>query len=181
MSNASLLTPQHSIPTSGPTRETSPTIQARDIVGINIIRFRGGREVRVEDIETAEQGRLVLAEVDAAILAIEDQIDHADLSTKNGREWRQRAERALKVKRRSRPTLQARIGVLGRSELAAARAEALGREAGQVDAKRKVFIQAAYQLLGHEACTEIWARAAEMAPSAFHDVPQPPLADGGAA
>lgn len=147
----------------------APTIEARDFVGINVIRFRDGRQIRIEDIETAELGRIILREVDATILAIEDQIDHIDLSTHIGREWKKRAERALKVKRRSRPNIQARIGELARVEKAAEAASVRGAKAVQVDGKRRAFVSAAYELLGHEVCTEVWARAAEMTPDAFPD------------
>lgn len=142
-------------------------IHPRPIIGINVIRLRDGREFRVEDIATAEQGRLVLAEVDASILAIEDQIGNMDLDTANGRDWKKRAERALKVKRRSRPALQERIGFLARQEKAAVHADALYSKAVQVDAKRQAFVAAAYELIGHEACTEVWVRAAELRPEAF--------------
>jgi len=143
------------------------TIEPRDFIGINVIRFRDGREIRIEDIETADQGRLILTEVDATILAIEDQIDHIDLSTHNGRDWKKRAERALKVKRRSRPTLQARIGELARAEKARAIRATHAKDASKVDAKRRVFIQAAYEVLGHQTCNEIWARAEEKEPTLF--------------
>jgi len=148
-------------------------IEPRPILGINVIRLRDGREFRVEDIATAEQGRLILAEVDASILAIEDQIDHVDRTSQSGRDWLKRAERALKVKRRQRPAIQARTGELSRVEKAAAKAAAMGREVVRVDAKRKAFVHAAYELLGHEACTEVWAHAQEKQPALFADGKRP--------
>ncbi|KQP83326.1 hypothetical protein [Methylobacterium sp. Leaf117] len=144
-------------------------IQPRDFSGINVIRFRDGREIRIDDIGTAEQGRLILTEVDATILAIEDQIDRVDLSTCNGPAWKKRAERALKVKRRQRPTIQARIGELGRAERGTVTLAVREAEMRKVDDKRRAFIRAAYASLGHEACIEIWARAEEREPSVFAD------------
>ncbi|SFH04815.1 hypothetical protein [Methylobacterium gossipiicola] len=145
----------------------APILHPRDIPAVTSILLRDGREVRIDDITTAEQGRLVLAELDGTILAIEDQIAHSDQTTPEAQDWRVRAERALKVKRRSRPTLQARIGTLGRAEKAAAHAAVLGQKAVQVDAKRQAFVHAAYEMVGHEVCTEIWARAAELKPEVF--------------
>lgn len=153
----------------GAQMSTAIEIQPRAILGINLIRLRDGREFLVNDIATAEQGRLLLAEVDAAILGIEDQIEHADITTQNGRDWVKRAERALKVKRRSRPILQARIGELARAERGTAGRLAHEAQIRKADTKRRAFIQAAFELLGHEACTEIWTRAAELQPAAFLD------------
>lgn len=148
---------------------TPLNLQPRDFSGVNVIRFRDGREIRVDDIETAEQGRLILTEVDATILAIEDQIEHVDLSTQNGRDWKKRAERALKVKRRQRPTLQARIGELGRAKKGTVTLAAREAEMRRVDDKRRAFIRAAYASLGHEACIEIWAHAQQREPTVFAD------------
>ncbi|NEU13557.1 hypothetical protein G3T14_15665 [Methylobacterium sp. BTF04] len=147
----------------------TPIVHLRDAFTINVIRFRDGTEISIDDIKTAEQGRQILAGVDASILAIEDQIDHADLSTEHGREWKKRAERALKVKRRSRPNLQARIGELARAERGTAGRLAHEAALREADGKRRSFVHAAYQMLGHETCTEIWARAAELQPAAFPD------------
>jgi hypothetical protein len=144
-------------------------IQPRDILGINVIRLRDGREFRIEDIETAEQGRLILAEVDASILGIEDQIDRVDLATQNGRDWKRRAERALKVKRRQRPTIQHRIGELARAERGTAGRLAHEDLLRKADSKRRAFIRSAYEVLGHETCVELWARAQEKEPALFAD------------
>ena len=83
--------------------------------------------------------------------------------------WRTRAEIALKRKRRSRPVLQERIGVLRRAERAAALGASQAQVSSKVDAKRQAFVQAAYELLGHEACIEVWARAQEKQPALFAD------------
>lgn len=141
--------------------------EARGYVAVNIIRFRDGTEIRIDDIATPEQGRIILDDVDASILAIEDQIEHMDLSTQNDVDWKRRAERALKVKRRSRPRLQAHIGLLMREEKARQHKDTMAQGSVVVDAKRKMFVRAAYDMLGHEACTEVWVRAAEMAPDVF--------------
>ncbi|MCJ2032618.1 hypothetical protein MKK54_00035, partial [Methylobacterium sp. J-068] len=83
--------------------------------------------------------------------------------------WRTRAEIALKRKRRSRPVLQERIGVLRRAERSMALGSSQAAGYSKIDAKRQAFVQAAYELLGHEACTEVWARAQQKQPALFAD------------
>lgn len=137
------------------------------IRGVTTILLRDGTEIRVDAIETSAQGQAILAEIDGAILAIEDQIA---LGKETGDpSWRTRAEMALKRKRRSRPILQERIGVLRRAEKAAALGASQAEAASKVDAKRQAFVHAAYELLGHETCVEVWALAQEKQPLLFAD------------
>lgn len=134
--------------------------------GVNVVLRRDGSEIHLDDIETAAQGQAILDEIDAAILAIEDQVDNDD--GRNGQDWRSRANTALKKKRRIRPALQKRIADLRRSERQAA---ALAQPVKDIrvgpEARRTAFINAAEELLDAEVFTEIWARAAERNPAAF--------------
>jgi len=141
------------------------------IRGVTTILLQDGSEIRVDAIETSAQGRAILDEIDGAILAIEDQIAHGIGS--DDPSWRVRAEMALKRKRRSRPVLQERIGVLRRAEKAAALGVSQAKVATKVDAKRQAFIHAAYELLGHETCVEVWALAQEKQPLLFADAGGP--------
>ncbi|GJE19542.1 hypothetical protein [Methylobacterium marchantiae] len=141
---------------------TFPTI---DIRGVNTILLRDGSEIRLEDIQSSEQGRAILDEIDGAILAIEDQIALGFQS--DDPSWKVRAEIALKRKRRSRPALQARIGELRRAEKALAIKDTHANATSKVDAKRQAFVHAAYELLGHETCVEVWALAQEKQPALF--------------
>ena len=77
--------------------------------------------------------------------------------------------------------MQERIGELRRAEERRAKASAAAAVAAanatRTDGRRRAFILAARELLGHEVVTEVWARAAELKPDAFADgVP-----DGGLA
>lgn len=148
----------------------APLIPQRDIPTVNVVEIQNGRRIALADITSAAQGRAIMDELDADIINVEDQISSCTIPAVHS-EWRRRAERALRIKKRIRNTLQERIGALRRAEKAAAdaaeRVAAYGVKAVQVDAKRKAFVHAAYQMIGHEACTEIWARAAEMKPEVF--------------
>lgn len=142
-------------------------IPSAPIRGVTTILLQDGSEITLDAIETSAQGQAILAEIDEAILAIEGQFAF-------GREtddpsWRTRAEIALKRKRRSRPVLQERIGVLRRAERALALGASQAAVSSKVDAKRQAFVHAAYELLGHEACTEVWARAQQKQPALFAD------------
>lgn len=149
----------------------APFIPPRDLATVNMVEIHGGTFIRLEDIPSAAQARTIMDELDADILRVEDQTTSMEMLARNGSDWRRRAERALRIKKRVRNALQERIGVLNRAErattAAAERAARLGVKAEQVDAKRQAFVHAAYQMIGHEACTEIWARAAEINPTAF--------------
>nr|USU31058.1 hypothetical protein NG677_17155 [Methylobacterium sp. OTU13CASTA1] len=152
--------------TSAPLHLSTPVIR-----GVTTILLRDGTEIRVDAIETSAQGQAILAEIDGAILAIEDQI--ALGTGMDDPTWRTRAELALKRKRRSRPVLQERIGVLRRAEKAAALGASQAQSASKADAKRQAFVQAAYELLGHETCVEVWALAQEKQPLLFADAGGP--------
>ncbi|MFY9292724.1 MAG: hypothetical protein WAP03_18820 [Methylorubrum rhodinum] len=147
------------------------TSDRRDPVrGVNLVLLSDGREIHLDDIATAAQGQAILDGLDGAILTIEDQLAHAVPGADPS--WRKRAEMALKRKRRQRPALQQRIGVLRRAER---QAEQPQFEPGfpKRDGRRRAFIDAATELLPPETVTEIWARAAEQVPVAFA------AADGG--
>ncbi|GJD73124.1 hypothetical protein [Methylobacterium goesingense] len=142
-------------------------IPSAPIRGVTTILLQDGSEITLDAIETSAHGQAILAEIDEAILAIEGQFAF-------GREtddpsWRTRAEIALKRKRRSRPLLQERIGVLRRAERSLALGASQAAVSSKVDAKRQAFVHAAYELLGHEACTEVWARAQQKQPGLFAD------------
>ncbi|KQO76455.1 hypothetical protein [Methylobacterium sp. Leaf88] len=142
---------------------------------VSTILRRDGSEIQLDAIQSSAEGQAILAEIDEAILAIEGQVAF-------GREtddpsWRTRAEIALKRKRRSRPLLQERIGALRRAERAAALGASQAQVSSKVDAKRHAFVQAAYELLGHEACTEVWARAQEKQPALFAGSSTDPTGD----
>ncbi|MHC2089433.1 hypothetical protein [Methylobacterium sp. CM6244] len=141
------------------------TSTTTDIRGVNTILLRDGSEIRLEDIQSSAQGRAILDEIDGAILAIEDQITLGFES--DDPSWKTRAEIALKRKRRSRPVLQARIGELRRAEKALAIKDTHANATTKVDAKRQAFVHAAYELLGHETCVEVWALAQEKQPALF--------------
>lgn len=145
----------------------STSLTDRPIRGVNVMVLSSGREVHLEDIATAAQGQMILDDLDGSILAIEDQISFDDGS--GGPVWRKRAETALKRKRRQRPGLQQRIGELRRAERQAAAHPPAGPGPDRRDARRKAFIDAAEELLPHETFVELWARAAERAPTAFED------------
>lgn len=152
------------------------TTAAAPILSVTTILLRNGTEISLDAIESSAQGQAILAEIDEAILAIEGQVAF-------GREtddpsWRTRAEIALKRKRRSRPLLQERIGALRRAERAIALGASQAQVSSKVDAKRQAFVRAAYELLGHEACTEVWARAQEKQPALFADGSNKPLGGG---
>lgn len=144
-----------------------PTGIAAPMCGVTTILLRDGSEITLDAITSSAQGQAILAEIDEAILAIEGQIAFGRQT--DDPSWRTRAEIALKRKRRSRPVLQERIGVLRRAERAAALGASQAQVSSKVDAKRQAFVQAAYELLGHEACTEVWARAQEKQPALFAD------------
>ena len=135
--------------------------------GATTILRRDGSEITLDAITSSAQGQAILAEIDKAILAIEGQFAFGRQT--DDPSWRTRAEIALKRKRRSRPVLQERIGILRRAERAAALGASQAQVSSKVDAKRQAFVQAAYELLGHEACTEVWARAQEKQPALFAD------------
>lgn len=141
------------------------------IRGVTTILLRDGTEIQLDAIETSAQGQSILAEIDEAILAIEGQFAFG--RDTNDPSWRTRAEIALKRKRRSRPVLQERIGVLRRAEKAAALGASQAQASTKVDAKRQAFVQAAYELLGHETCIEVWALAREKQPLLFADAGGP--------
>ncbi|MCJ2033793.1 hypothetical protein MKK54_06155, partial [Methylobacterium sp. J-068] len=82
--------------------------------GVTTILLQDGSEITLDAIETSTQGQAILAEIDEAILAIEGQFAFGRQT--DDPSWRTRAEIALKRKRRSRPVLQERIGVLRRAE-----------------------------------------------------------------
>lgn len=143
------------------------TSDRRDSVrGVNLVLLSDGREIHVDDIATAAEGQAILDGLDGAILTIEDQIAHAGPGTDPS--WRKRAEMALKRKRRQRPALQQRIGVLRRAERQAAQPQ-FEPGFGKRDGRRRAFIDAAEELLSPETFTEIWARAVERAPDVFAD------------
>jgi hypothetical protein len=135
--------------------------------GVTTILLQDGSEITLDAIETSAQGQAILAEIDEAILAIEGQFAFGRQT--DDPSWRTRAEIALKRKRRSRPVLQERIGVLRRAERSMALGSSQAAVSSKVDAKRQAFVHAAYELLGHEACTEVWARAQQKQPALFAD------------
>lgn len=139
----------------------------RPTLGVNVILLRDGREIHLDDIETAAQGQAILDEIDEAIDGIEIQVEGRRAEVDPF--WLQRASTALKRKRRQRPRLQQRIGELRRAEKAAGTRDALGQVTSKVDAKRQAFIHAAYEMLGHETCVEVWAKAQEKQPGLFSD------------
>jgi hypothetical protein len=134
---------------------------------ITTILLRDGSEIALDAIETSAQGQAILAEIDEAILAIEGQIAFGRQT--DDPSWRTRAEIALKRKRRSRPVLQERIGALRRAERSLALGASQAAVSSKVDAKRQAFVHSAYELLGHEACTEVWAHAQQKQPGLFAD------------
>lgn len=137
----------------------------RGLVGIDVLLVEG-RVIHLDDIATAEEGRQLLAVLDGEIARIEDQLSAADLRGGDP-EWRRRAETAHKRKRRIRPRLQERIGTLRRAERDQAHAADTLAATSAKDGRRRTFILAAQQLLGHEVVTEVWARAAELKPDLF--------------
>lgn len=141
------------------------TTVAAPVLGVTTILLRDGSEIHLDAIETSARGQAILAEIDEAILAIEGQIAFGRQT--DDPSWRTRAEIALKRKRRSRPLLQERIGALRRAEKAAALGASQAQASSKVDAKRQAFVLAAYELLGHETCTEVWTRAQERQPALF--------------
>ncbi|WP_238226572.1 hypothetical protein [Methylorubrum aminovorans] len=140
---------------------------------MNLVFLSSGETVSIGDITTAAEGQAILDDLDGAILRIEDDLA-CDCQDPNP-EWRERAEMALKKKRRQRPALQQRIGDLRRSERQAAVHPPAGLGPNRRDIRRKAFINAAEQLLTPEVFTEVRARAAELEPVAFAE------ADRGAA
>ena len=145
-----------------------PTINA---IGVTVAILSDRSEVHIADIKTAADGNSILADIDASILSIEAQLEFGRGDAEPG--WRARAEASLKIKRRLRPALQQRIGELRRAERVAGRTVVTQAYAGTVDAKRKAFIDAACELLGHEICVEIWTRAQQIRPSVFDQGDQP--------
>ena len=145
-----------------------PTITA---IGVNVAILSDRSEVHIADIKTAAEGNSILADIDASILSIEAQLEFGRGDAEPG--WRARAEASLKIKRRLRPALQQRIGELRRAEHVSGRTVVAQAYAATVDAKRKAFIDAAGELLGHEICVEIWARAQQIRPSVFDGCDQP--------
>lgn len=137
--------------------------------GVNAVQRRDGSVVELANIRTAAEGQALLDENDAAILAIEEQLENwAD--GRGGPDRVRRAKGALKRKRRIRPALQQRIAVLRKAEERAEFAPADGRafpRRERSELRRVAFVNAAEQLLDHKVFTEIWARAAEIAPDAF--------------
>lgn len=138
----------------------------RSVRDVNLVFLSSGETISIGDIATAAEGQAILDDLDGAILRIEDDLA-CDRQHPNP-EWRERAEMALKKKRRQRPALQQRIGDLRRAEREAARPTA-GPGPNRRDTRRKAFINAAEQLLSPEVFTEVWARAAELEPAAFAD------------
>ncbi|MDO9428405.1 MAG: hypothetical protein Q7T93_16435 [Methylobacterium sp.] len=120
-----------------------------------------GARICIGDIATVAEGRRILDELDIGIIETEDQLHEAGAGRRQSTwAWRRSAEVALKWKKLMRPRLQKRIAELKRAEKAAVSAAA-------IESRRGAFLAAAAELLGHEACTEIWARAAEINPIAF--------------
>lgn len=145
-----------------PVRET--------VGGVNAVRRSDGSLVRLDDIATAEEGRALLEEVDAGILAIEEQIENWT-EQRHDPDWPRRAKTALKRKRRIRPALQQRIAELRRSEkLPATPTLRVGPKAELIERRRVAFINAAEAVLDRELFVEIWARAAEDMPEVFEGV-----------
>lgn len=144
-----------------------PMTTTMSVRSVTTILLRDGNEIQLDAIETSAQGQTILAEIDEAILAIEGQMAFGRQT--DDPSWRTRAEIALKRKRRSRPLLQERIGALRRAERAVALGASQAQVLSKVDAKRQAFVHAAYELLGHEICTEVWARAQEKQPALFAD------------
>ncbi len=135
--------------------------------GVNLILRRDGSEVHLDDIATAEEGQAILDEIDAAILAIENQVE---TSCGRDHDWRRRAGVALKRKRRVRPALQQRIAVLRKAEKKPPIVKATAqRDIG--DRRRQAFIKAADATLDPELYLEIWQRASEFDPQAFDLLP----------
>lgn len=143
----------------------SAAITDRPVRGINMIVLSDGREIHLDLVATAAEGQAILDDVDQGIDAIERQLTSG--TGPNDPDWRRRAELALKRKRRSRPRIQQRIGELRRAERQAAPLPS--GTTSPADGKRKAFVKAAYEVLGHEVCTEVWARAQEMRPEIFTD------------
>ena len=137
---------------------------ASEFRGVNVILRADGSEVRLDDIATADEGQRLLDEVDAAILSIEDQVEHYDGGNDD---WRRRAGLALKKKRRIRPALQRRIAELRRAERQAVVGTGPDKATFHKDARRKAFVVAAEQMLDRELFVEIWQRASENEPAVF--------------
>lgn len=132
-----------------------------DKLGPHVAIAADGARICIGDIATVAEGRRILDELDIGIIETEDQLHEAGAGRRPSTSaWRRSAEVALKWKRLMRPRLQERIAELKRAEKTAVSAAA-------IDAKRGAFLAAAVELLGHETCTEIWARAAEINPAAF--------------
>jgi len=133
--------------------------------GLTTVILQSGDAVEISEIATAEEGRSVLDEIDSSILSIEAQL--ADFQ--GDPEWRKRAARALKVRKLQRPRVQERIGQLRVVEKNRSHANHMAANSLKVDAKRGAFVKAAYELLGHERCADVWARAQAISPEAFDE------------
>lgn len=132
-----------------------------DKLGPHVALAADGARICIGDIATVAEGRRILDELDIGIIETEDHLHEAGAGRRPSTwAWRRSAEVALKWKKLMRPRLQERIAELKRAEKAAVHASA-------IESRRGAFLAAAAELLGHETCTEIWTRAAEINPTAF--------------
>lgn len=146
------------------------TAPGRTVQSINTILLSNGQAIHIDDIATPEQGQAALDDVDETILRIEGQLEEPHGGAREvGADWRRRAERALQRKRKLRPRLERRISELRQAAKVDAATASARAYAEKVDGKRGAFVKAAYEVLGHEVCTEVWARAQEMRPEIFTD------------
>lgn len=138
--------------------------------GLHAVQLADGTRIELAQLTNVEDGRRLLDDLDAEIVSIEDQLREAGAGRRPSTwAWRRSADLALRYKKLMRPRLQERIAELKHAEKVTAATAAARTYAALINAKRDAFVKAAYELLGHEACTEVWARAAELAPTAFSD------------
>lgn len=141
-----------------------PDSGERTFRGVNVAILDDGREIHVDDVTTSGEGRAIIDELESAAILIATQLEF-DLDRDDA--WRKRATLALRRKRAVLSRLQQRVAGLRRVERAAAVGANSQPVVGKADAKRHAFIEAALDLLGHEQCVEIWARAEERQPDLF--------------
>ncbi|MCC0806532.1 hypothetical protein FPV16_09920 [Methylobacterium sp. W2] len=120
------------------------------------IRISRTEEIRIGDIKTAGQARLLLVEVQIAISKLERDLADSVCLTASARAWRRRAEDALKAKRASQRRLQVLAASLDREERRQANATVADVEVGNAHARRKAFVAIVTERFPASVVEDVW-------------------------
>lgn len=128
------------------------------------IRISRTEEIRIGDIKTSVQARLLLSDVEVSIAAIQRDLQDSVCLTKPDRAWRRRTEDALRAKRACQRRLQALVASLDRQERHQAHATVADIEVSNAYLRRKAFVAIVTERFPASVVEDVWAEVHRRCP-----------------